>query len=76
MTATIIVIYILCFIIGVSLGLLIETFITPKCKHNWLLINSVDLVRVLNGKERHTGYVKFYECEHCKKLKKEQIEVN
>ena len=68
--------YIFCFIGGWVLGALIHQSIQSKCKHNWLLFSKQDLLKLRHGKEHQVGYVKFYECEHCKKLKKEQVEID
>jgi hypothetical protein len=68
--------YIFCFIGGLVLGALIHQSIQPKCKHDWRLLENNKVFRFRGSEEHHTGYVKFYECEHCKKLKREQIEID
>jgi hypothetical protein len=71
-----IVFYIFYCAFGLFVGHIIAKTGQPKCKHNWLLFSKQDLLKLRHGKEYQVGYVKFYECEHCKKLKKEQIEIN
>ena len=40
------------------------------CEHKWKLIKNHDIV---NREDSLVGFIKVYECEHCKKMKKEQI---
>ena len=47
-----------------------------KCNHNYTLIHNREIHRVRRGVEYHTGYIKIYECTHCKKMKNEQIEID
>lgn len=69
--------YILCGIFGVLLGILIAKNTQPKCKHNWRLIESGNINnRNRYGEKIQIGFLKVYECDHCKKLKKEQIEID
>ena len=66
--------YITCFGIGLGLGALILNSMKPKCNHKWKLIESGQIWR---GNENNVrGWVKVYQCEHCLKMRKEQIEVN
>jgi hypothetical protein len=72
-----IAVYIFCLLFGLGIGYLIRQAVNSQCKHNWTLLESNKIFRTrYNGKEDHTGYIKFYECEHCKKLKKEQVELS
>lgn len=71
-----IAVYIFCLVFGLGIGYLIRQAVNSQCKHNWKLLDSNKVFRVRGGREDHTGYIKFYECEHCKKMKKEQIELN
>lgn len=71
-----IIVYILILIFGISIGAIIVNSL-HGCKHHWKLIESNKVFRIdKHGRENHTGYIKFYECEYCKKLKKEQIELD
>jgi len=73
-----IIFYIICLIVGLAFGGSIRKHICEKkCNHKWLLFRSstVDFVNS-KGQEVQIGYVKFYECEHCKKMKKEEIRID
>jgi hypothetical protein len=68
-----IIVYIICFIIGLLIGKVINTNLSKnKCNHKWELFESGNIRR--HG--RHIGFFKVYECERCKKMKKEQIEIS
>ena len=47
----------------------------PNCKHKWVLFKDRTINNFRNGQEVQVGYVKFYECEHCKKMKREKVEL-
>jgi hypothetical protein len=69
--------YTLCGIIGLLVGIVISQNNKPKCKHNWKIIED----GYIQNKNRYgetivKGFLKVYECEHCKKLRKEQVEIN
>ena len=68
--------YILCAIVGLSIGAIIAKNQRPNCKHKWVLFKSTTIDSFRNGQEVQVGYVKFYECEHCKKMKKEEIRID
>jgi hypothetical protein len=69
--------YILCGIVGILLGTLIAKNQQPKCNHKWNLIESGNIVnRDRYGSRIVKGFIKVYECEHCKKMRKEQVELN
>lgn len=70
-----IVFYILCGIVGILFGLVLAKVKEPTCKHKWVLFKDTTINNFRNGKEVQVGYVKFYECEHCKKMKKEKVEI-
>jgi hypothetical protein len=67
--------YILCAIVGVTIGLVVKNQ-RPNCNHKWVLFKSTTIDSFRNGQEVQVGYVKFYECEHCKKMKKEEIRID
>ena len=61
-------------VFGIGIGGLIATKLKSKCIHTWQLIESGKIWR---GKEKNvSGWIKVYQCEHCKKMKKEQIEID
>jgi hypothetical protein len=60
-------------IFGIGIGGMIATRMKNKCNHKWELIESSN---IFNAFERHVGWIKVYECEHCKKMKKEQIKID
>ena len=67
--------YILCGAFGLFLGYIIRKSIQPGCKHKWVLFKDTTINNFRRGQEVQVGYVKFYECEHCKKMKREKIEI-
>ena len=69
--------YILCGIMGLLIGVVINQYARPKCKHNWRLIEGGDII----NKDRYgetivRGFFKVYECDHCKQLRKEQVKID
>jgi hypothetical protein len=69
--------YILCAVVGVLLGILISKNQQPSCNHKWKLIESGNIFnKDRYGEKIIKGFVKVYECEHCKKMRKEQVEIN
>lgn len=64
---------IVCLAIGLGVGALITQSMKPKCNHKWELIESGNVV---NGGNKVYARYKFYECEHCLKMKNEQVGVN
>ena len=60
-------------VLGIGLGGIIATRNKSKCNHKWSLIKSGNVV---NDYNKVYGMFKFYECEHCQKMKKEQIILN
>ena len=71
-----IAVYIFCLVFGLGIGYLIRQAVNSRCKHNWKLLEGNKVFRVRGARKDHTGYIKFYECDHCKKMKKEQIELD
>jgi hypothetical protein len=71
-----ILLYIGCATVGTFLGCIIAKGMQSNCKHKWLLFKNTTINNFRYGKEVQVGYVKFYECEHCKKMKKEKVEIN
>ena len=67
--------YILCGAFGLFLGHIIAKSAQPNCKHKWVLFKDRTINNFRNGQEVQVGYVKFYECEHCKKMRKEKVEL-
>lgn len=72
-----IVFYMCCCVLvfGLSLGYIIGRIGKLGCKHNWVLFKSTTIDKFRNGQIVQVGYVKFYECEHCKKMRKETVEL-
>ena len=71
-----IIAWVIGLILGAGIGGLIERHLLSTCKHNYKLIINREILRVIRDREALIGFIKVYECEHCKKMKKEQIEVN
>ena len=71
-----IAIYIFCLVFGLGIVYLIRQAVNSQCKHNWVLFKDTTINAFRHGQEVQVGYVKFYECEHCKKMKKEKVELN
>jgi hypothetical protein len=67
--------YILCGALGLFLGHIISKGAQPNCKHKWVLFKDTTINTFRRDQEVQVGYVKFYECEHCKKMKKETVEL-
>ena len=72
-----IVFYMCCcvFVFGLSLGYILTRIGQPNCKHKWVLFKDRTINNFRHGQEVQVGYVKFYECEHCKKMKREKVEL-
>jgi hypothetical protein len=68
--------YSCCFAVGLFIGHIIRKSLIPNCKHNWVLFKERTINNFRYGQEVQVGYVKFYECEHCKKMKREKVELN
>ena len=66
--------YLVCLGIGLLFGHLIAKSMQPKCNHKWKLIESGQIWRGRQNNIR--GWIKVYECEHCLKMRKEQVEVD
>jgi hypothetical protein len=50
---------------------------SERCEHQWTLIKNSDLIKYNRaGKEVPYGYLRVHECEKCKKLKKQQVEMD
>jgi len=62
-------------IFGIGLGMLIGQSIKPKCNHVWDKIEDGELFRYDSRGERQqkVGFMKVYECQHCKEMRKEQV---
>ena len=58
------------------IGIVVGLIMTFSCKHSWVLIEEGKLHYIGSATKRQIGIYKFYECEHCKKLKKETISVD
>jgi hypothetical protein len=69
--------YIVCATFGIFLGCIIAKGMQSSCKHKWNLIESGQIMKYnVRGQEIVKGFIKFYECEHCKKMKREKAELN
>jgi len=65
--------YILCGGIGIGFGTLVGQSVKPKCNHVWEKIEDGRIHRYVNGNKMEcTGFIKVYECQRCKKMRKEQ----
>jgi hypothetical protein len=71
-----IAVYIFCLVFGLGIGYLIRQTVNSQCKHNWVLFKDAKIDTFRQGKQVQIGYVKFYECENCKKMKREKVELN
>lgn len=60
----------LCLGIGLGLGYLIR-HLQPKCNHDWELIEK----GVILNYDRPVGNYRFYECKHCKEMKKNEVRI-
>ena len=70
--------YLFCLGVGLLFGYLLAiSSKKPKCKHNWTLIESGNIINYDKyGNKVVKGFMKVYECEHCLKMRKEQVELN
>lgn len=69
-----IVFYILCGIVGILFGLVLAKVKEPTCKHKWNLMDSGKITNYNSrGEKIVRGWIKVYECEHCKKMKKNEV---
>ena len=59
-------------VLGIGLGGGIATKMKSKCNHKWKLFEKGNVKN--NG--RLIGFYKAYECEHCLKMRIEQVEVD
>ncbi len=67
-----------CAVFGLGLGALIaKTSMMNKCKHDYKLINEGDICHYDSHNRRVvTGFIKIYECKHCKRLNSNKITLN
>ena len=66
--------YILCGAVGLFIGHIIAKSGTPNCKHKWNLTDSGKITNYNSrGEKIVRGWIKVYECEHCKKMKKNEV---
>lgn len=64
--------YIGCCVFGLGMGFFIAKL--GKCKHKWKLIESGNITNYnYRGEKIVRGWIKVYECEHCKKMKKNEV---
>lgn len=71
--------YIGCAIFGLGLGALIAktSMMKNKCNHNYKIIKDGEIVNYdSQGRQIVKGFMKVYECEHCKHLKSNKVFVN
>lgn len=63
-------------LLAVSVVLSVSLF-SERCDHQWTLIKNAELIKYdRQGKEVPYGYIRVHECEKCKKLKKQQVEMD
>jgi hypothetical protein len=63
-------------LLAVSVVLAVSLF-SERCEHQWTLIKHSHLIKYNRaGKEVPYGYLRVHECEKCKKLKKQQVEMD
>ena len=66
--------YILCGAFGLFLGHIIAKSAQPNCRHKWNLMDSGKITNYNSrGEKIVRGWIKVYECEHCKKMKKNEV---
>lgn len=68
--------YLVCIGIGILLVILINLSNKPKCKHSWVLFQSRPILKEFKNRDVQIGFLKVYECEHCKKFLKEEVRVD
>ena len=69
----VVIAWVIGLVLGIGLGGGIVTKMKSKCNHKWKLIDSGQFWR--GNVNNIRGWVKVYECEHCLKMRKEQVEV-
>lgn len=62
-------------LIGASVGIVLYLD-KDRCQHDWNLIEKGKKYQWVNGHRLEKGIYKFYECEHCKKMKKEVVDID
>ena len=61
-------------IFGIGLGIQISQSIKPKCNHVWEKIEDGTIHKYVNSnRQQKIGFMKVYECQHCKEMRKEQV---
>ena len=71
-----IIAYILCGAFGLFVGHIIVKSGQPNCKHKWVLLDEGNITNYNSrGEKIVKGFIKVYECEHCKKMRKEKVEL-
>jgi hypothetical protein len=71
-------------LVGIILGAILAwvlyylfIYSTGRCKHEYKLIKSGDITNFdRRGESITVGFLKLYECKHCKKLKTQKAYVN
>lgn len=65
-------------ITGLGIGLLItKNSTTNNCRHNYKIIKDGEIVNYnRRGEQIVVGFMKVYECEHCKNLKSKKVFIN
>jgi hypothetical protein len=65
-------------IFGLGIGGMIAKNIEKNnCKHKWQLIESGKVFyKDRYGEKIVKGFIKVYQCEHCLKMRKEQVELD
>ncbi len=65
------------FVALIGISAIVTIYVTSsQCDHEWTLIKNAELLKYDRfGKEVPYGYIRVHECEKCKKLKKQQVEM-
>ena len=67
--------YLLCLGIGLGMGYLMRKSMNPTCHHLWEKTKEGEIYKEVNGVRHLKGFVKFYECTRCGKMKKEEAKI-
>jgi len=63
-----------CGVFGLGLGYIFAKSVQSNCRHKWNLMDSGKITNYNSrGEKIVRGWIKVYECEHCKKIKKNEV---
>lgn len=68
--------YLLCLGIGLGMGYLMAKSMKPSCNHVWEKTQEGEIYKEIGGVRHRKGFVKFYECSRCGKMRKEQVKID